>query len=826
MFICLLAVTGHLGTAKTTDCLIKDVQFALKYFKDVVTKQTHEMLPGCATVVLETVLAIKVRGLSRQERRAIIECFSLQAFASNIEGSENDHELDVALQECFKSVSLLTSWADSVIVRGGAVESDETSTDTIIEPVRRSVIVAVNCISVRLGNKSLARGNSLPDITNDDCPDFGADVDLSQSSNSILNLGAKPPLFPKQSDARYEEAPPLPPKHLKPKLDKFEDLLAHSFSMHSLDWSPNLPDSQVRYPRYELTRPRQSLIRRTQHVNSHNLDKSLPSPAGLDTTLTDQSFEYSYDTNSSPTSLSKESLTNTSFDEADLSSQRLAGRSSWSPSLEAEGPPAIPRKSRSGHQVTVTPHKKSQGRKLSQYDNVADAESLNLRRQYERRLRDQTHHHSPHVTSPDLQVQSRTRSLNKTPLAKMSEDIPPPLPPKKRNIMSYMEMFGKSIFPTGDELFQDFLQSHDVLHNVWQHNFHEYTDYTPGAQPGLQLNFPFIDHQRQPADHAGILHPYINMQLGQTDVPPALPPKRSTLSLSRPGSFRSSSSGEGERKIPIVLEDRQERAGGNRNSQFSDSGSSSSSEVPRLAEITKLPRLTVQIPIQRVTKRESKPSSPVAESSLLDEADVSEYLVYGEQSNNNNNNNNSAVSGGSVELRAGTVDALIVLATQTIKNDFLYQEAFLATYRTFINTELLIDKLVYRFTKFARHSQKENNGNSSLRISRNSFSLLVRVVDGLSDVDFLNKTLLEKLTKFITSLVETGELGLARALRSQFILKYEDRRARLLPDFDLASLNSINRRTSLLNFKSLEIAEQMTFLGKFLFQISLLLKDN
>lgn len=55
-----LTVTGHLGTAKTTDCLIKDVQFALKYFQDVVSKQTYEMLPGCATVVLETVLAIKV----------------------------------------------------------------------------------------------------------------------------------------------------------------------------------------------------------------------------------------------------------------------------------------------------------------------------------------------------------------------------------------------------------------------------------------------------------------------------------------------------------------------------------------------------------------------------------------------------------------------------------------------------------------------------------------------------------------------------------------------------------------------------------------------
>jgi hypothetical protein len=54
---------GHLGTAKNTDCLVKEVQFALKYFQDVVAKQTHEMLPGCATVVLETVLAIQVHQL-------------------------------------------------------------------------------------------------------------------------------------------------------------------------------------------------------------------------------------------------------------------------------------------------------------------------------------------------------------------------------------------------------------------------------------------------------------------------------------------------------------------------------------------------------------------------------------------------------------------------------------------------------------------------------------------------------------------------------------------------------------------------------------------
>ena len=87
-------------------------------------------------------------------------------------------------------------------------------------------------------------------------------------------------------------------------------------------------------------------------------------------------------------------------------------------------------------------------------------------------------------------------------------------------------------------------------------------------------------------------------------------------------------------------------------------------------------------------------------------------------------------------------------------------------------------------------------------------------MDGLADVDFTNQPLLEKLTNFITVLVESGDLGLARALRSQFILKYEERRARLLPDFDMTSLNSVNRKTNLLNFKSLDIAEQMTLLGK------------
>ena len=196
---------------------------------------------------------------------------------------------------------------------------------------------------------------------------------------------------------------------------------------------------------------------------------------------------------------------------------------------------------------------------------------------------------------------------------------------------------------------------------------------------------------------------------------------------------------EGERRIPIVVE---AEAGGSssRSSQLSDSGSSSagSCEVPRLAEITRLPRLTVQIPIQRQQQQlDTGPELAEADTegegggAVLDAVDVSEHLVYGEQqpatTNSGGGGKSSAIGSGSVELRAGSVDALIVLATQTIKNDFLYQEAFLATYRTFIKTETLVDKLVHRFTRFSTKSQHEaGRRGGALRISRNAFSLLVR----------------------------------------------------------------------------------------------------
>ena len=81
----------------------------------------------------------------------------------------------------------------------------------------------------------------------------------------------------------------------------------------------------------------------------------------------------------------------------------------------------------------------------------------------------------------------------------------------------------------------------------------------------------------------------------------------------------------------------------------------------------------------------------------------------------------------SIFFRAGSVDALIVLATQSVKNDFLYQEAFIATYRTFVSTHDLLEKLVQRFRKF--NNRKDEQQMIYKRVAHCAFSLMVSSIN-------------------------------------------------------------------------------------------------
>ncbi|XP_063000773.1 rap guanine nucleotide exchange factor 1 isoform X2 [Elgaria multicarinata webbii] len=166
------------------------------------------------------------------------------------------------------------------------------------------------------------------------------------------------------------------------------------------------------------------------------------------------------------------------------------------------------------------------------------------------------------------------------------------------------------------------------------------------------------------------------------------------------------------------------------------------------------------------------------------------------------------------DVRGGSGDILLVHATETDRKDLvLYCEAFLTTYRTFITPEELIKKLQYRYEKFCHCPD-----NFKKRVSKNTFFVLVRVVDELCLVE-LTEEILKLLMDLVFHLVCNGELSLARVLRKNILDKVDQKKM-------LRYTNSIKplaarwvaaRPGTLHDFHSHEIAEQLTLLDAELF---------
>uniref|UniRef100_A0A8C9K793 Rap guanine nucleotide exchange factor 1 n=1 Tax=Panthera tigris altaica TaxID=74533 RepID=A0A8C9K793_PANTA len=150
----------------------------------------------------------------------------------------------------------------------------------------------------------------------------------------------------------------------------------------------------------------------------------------------------------------------------------------------------------------------------------------------------------------------------------------------------------------------------------------------------------------------------------------------------------------------------------------------------------------------------------------------------------------------------------------------LYCEAFLTTYRTFITPEELIKKLQYRypfpspsgpkFSPFADTFKK--------RVSKNTFFVLVRVVDELCLVE-LTEEILKLLMELVFRLVCNGELSLARVLRKNILDKVDQKKLLRCANSDqpLAARGVAARPGTLHDFHSHEIAEQLTLLDAELF---------
>ncbi|KAH8354371.1 hypothetical protein KR084_009428 [Drosophila pseudotakahashii] len=226
----------------------------------------------------------------------------------------------------------------------------------------------------------------------------------------------------------------------------------------------------------------------------------------------------------------------------------------------------------------------------------------------------------------------------------------------------------------------------------------------------------------------------------------------------------------------------------------------------------------------------AKPENAPAEDeeemliNMLEEVNIKRYLILNKREEDG------------PEVKGGHIDALIVHASRVQKvADNAFCEAFITTFRTFIQPIDVIEKLTHRYTYFFCQVQDNKQ-----KAAKETFALLVRVVNDLTSTD-LTSQLLSLLVEFVYQLVCSGQLYLAKLLRNKFVEKVTLYKEPKVYGFIGAELGGAGgggagagiagsggssaaggggggaNQPSLLDLKSLEIAEQMTLLDAELF---------
>lgn len=213
----------------------------------------------------------------------------------------------------------------------------------------------------------------------------------------------------------------------------------------------------------------------------------------------------------------------------------------------------------------------------------------------------------------------------------------PPLPPKKRHIKAYMEMVGPYSQPSEAELLRHTMEVYHAKAVQW----HEH------SEDLFQHNF-------------------VARASSYLTAPPVLPPKRSKRSVTAfPGGVGA--------LIEAPSGDRRTH-----NESFSPPDTPS---TPRPLHVPLLP-----LPAPTQPNGEGKPVNPEEDDEDgMEELDLSGELVLKQPDDEG------------PEVRGGSLDALITHAAKLNKADYVYQAAFLATYRTFITPEELTRKLIHRY---------------------------------------------------------------------------------------------------------------------------------
>ena len=555
---------------KCTDSLVREVQLALRYFEDAVAKGTYEMLPGCATVVLETVVAMQSFAVSKasqalqaviaKENEAANNGLTLRpppAFENQTSNRLNQDRFGIfkAMENVYSCVAKLTQWADRLIVEGH-IDKEDDYISKIIDPLRKSVIVLANAISNsdELSKKTTqVLRRSLPDVLA--AEEYEVE-NQRKNATERKHSCVKPPSPPPKPSMKpsNKKAPPLPPKGTSNRhtvsfseddvdsSDPFSGDNVGSEGAKHLDWFSNplfgqepLDQNKIRadnHPDFDkkdrkkgkkkasvaINKNKQEDLKqkadekiqlsavdvpdfcRPQRNSVHGLNEFvLNSSDDLQSSGFDKVVSFNdalrNDSNVRPLAASSPkpnqggSTKRGPLAIVNPSSLNVRNRDSSS-SSGGDIPPALPLKANMHGPSSQSELKKDVRRKISQYDNVfaspppamflspppgvknqkiippehmlrpLEATSSlfpNFRPEFSLNP-DQRQLIDPTSGFRNTFSQNELADSQHSPLRAYSSEPPPPLPPKKRNIMSYMEMFGQSVLPTGI-LFPDILHS-------------------------------------------------------------------------------------------------------------------------------------------------------------------------------------------------------------------------------------------------------------------------------------------------------------------------------------------------------------------------------
>uniref|UniRef100_A0A8C5ICN5 CRK SH3-binding GNRP n=2 Tax=Junco hyemalis TaxID=40217 RepID=A0A8C5ICN5_JUNHY len=795
----------------------KEVVSALRYFKTIVDKmaidnKVLEMLPGSASKVLEAILPLVQTDPRIQQSSAISSCYS----------------------RVYQSLANLIRWSDQVMLEG--VNSEDKEMVTTVKDVIKAVLDGVKEL-VRLTIEKQEHPSptspvkpSLPacksdspselPLTDREMEILNKTTNMTQSNELLtdsMDEEVAPPKPPLPSIRVAENSPPpaLPPKKRQsapsPTRVAVVAPMSRATSGSSLPVGINRQDFDVDcYAQRRLSGGSHSYGGESPRLSPCSSIGKLSKSDEQLSSLDRDSGQCSRNTSCETLDQSDHYDPDYEFLQQDLSNTDQIppqGPSVLSPLPESLGesgspfhghtfqlpqgssPPLEPCSLPGAAQPTETPPALPEKKRRSAASQTS--ESSGCRVSYER-------HPSQYdnISEDDLQSAALVPSMPFTPFAAVlpfqqgnssapvgfigdfaapvsnsDPEKPPPLPEKKnKHMMAYMQFV------------EDYSEPQPSMFYQTPQNEHIYQKKNKYLREVYGINDSFSSSD-PPQDLA---------------PPPALPPKQRQLSENA-----SEEAGEGEYvNLYSSGQSNGELPGSEGESPPVKDGPSKDSALNSSAMGKEGKDGAERQPQSPDALESSQLEEEVDELSLIDHSEIMSRLTLKQEGDDG------------PDVRGGSGDILLVHATETDRKDLvLYCEAFLTTYRTFITPEELIKKLQYRYEKFCHFPDTFKK-----RVSKNTFFVLVRVVDELCLVE-LTEEILKLLMDLVFRLVCSGELSLARVLRKNILDKVDQKKMLSYANSikPLAARGVAARPGTLHDFHSHEIAEQLTLLDAELF---------